>query len=251
MRLEGKIAIVTGGGSGIGRSMVKKMAGEGAVVVGVDLDGERLQPVIDGVIEAGGQARATVCDVADSEAMSALIDGVVAEHGRVDILCNNAGILDRLTPIAEVDDALWDRLMRVNLNAPFYACRKVLPIFLEQGGGAILNTCSAAALTGGRAGGAYTVSKHGLLGLTRSIAWYYGPQGVRCNAIAPGAIQTKMHVREPPHQGGFERYATFFPTIPPQGKAMQVADVAAFLVSDEAAYVNGEVVSVDGGWNSF
>jgi len=251
MRLEGKTAIITGAGSGIGRSMARKMASEGATVIGVDLDAERLEQAVAGINEAGDKAHAVVCDISDDAAITALIDDVIRQHGRLDILCNNAGILDKLTPIADVDDALWERVMRVNVTGPFYACRKVIPLFTEQGGGVILNTASAAALSGGRAGGAYTVSKHGLLGLSRSIAWFYGAQGVRCNAIAPGAIQTKMHVREPPHAAGFERYATFFPTIPPQGKAMQVAEVATFLVSDEASYINGEVISVDGGWNSF
>ena len=114
-----------------------------------------------------------------------------------------------------------------------------------------VNTCSAASLSGGRAGCAYTVSKHGLLGLTRSIAWYYGDQGIRCNAIAPGAIQTKMHMREVPHAGGLKKYGTYFPTIPKHGKAMAVAETALFLASDAASYVNGEILSVDGGWNAF
>ena len=106
-------------------------------------------------------------------------------------------------------------------------------------------------MTGGRAGCVYTMSKHALLGLTRSTAWYYGDQGIRCNAIAPGAIQTKMHFRQAPHPGGMEKYSKYFGTMPPHGEAAAVADLATFLVSDEARYVNGEIVSVDGGWNAF
>jgi NAD(P)-dependent dehydrogenase (short-subunit alcohol dehydrogenase family) len=241
MTLEGKVAIVTGGASGIGRSMVRKFAAEGATVVAVDIDEGRLAKV---AAEVGCET--AVVDISDPEQVSALLD-----RERVDILCNNAGILDKLTPLHEVSDELWQRVMRINLDGPFLACRKVLPLMIANGGGAIVNTCSAAALSGGRAGAAYTVSKHGLLGLTRSIAWFYGDQGIRCNAVAPGAIQTKMHMRETPNQAGFEKYTKYFQTIPPHGKAMEVAEVACFLASDAARYVNGEIVSVDGGWNAF
>ncbi|MCB9683219.1 MAG: SDR family oxidoreductase [Alphaproteobacteria bacterium] len=240
-RLAGKVAVITGAASGIGRSMARAMVDDGAHVVAVDVDADRLAAV---AAELGCEH--AVVDITDDAAVRQLLD-----RERVDILCNNAGILDALTPLADVTDALWDRVMRINLDGPFYACRAVLPKMVEAGGGVILNTCSAAALSGGRAGAAYTASKHALLGITRSIAWYYGDKGIRCNAIAPGAIQTKMHVREAPHTGGFERYGAYFPTMPPHGRAADVARVAAFLVSDDAVYVNGEIVSVDGGWNAF
>lgn len=241
MRLAGKVVVVTGAASGIGRAMARRFAQDGAQVVAADMDAARVAEV---AAEVGGEA--AVADVSDPAQVERLLD-----RPRVDVLCNNAGVLDALTPVADVSDALWRKVMAVNLDGPFFACRAVLPRMIAQGGGVILNTCSAAALSGGRAGAAYTAAKHGLLGLTRSIAWYYGDQGVRCVAIAPGAIQTKMHVREAPHEAGMGKYARYFETMPPHGKASQVADVAAFLISDEASYVNGEVVSVDGGWSAY
>ncbi len=240
MKLAGKVAVITGAGSGIGRAMARTFAAQGASVVCVDRD-EAVHTV---AAEVSGTA--VVADVSDPAQVAAMLD-----RERVDILCNNAGVLDALTPVAEITDALWRKVMSVNLDGPFYASRAAIPRMVAQGGGVILNTCSAAALSGGRAGAAYTASKHGLLGLTRSIAWFYGDQGIRCVAIAPGAIQTKMHTRDAPHESGMARYAPYFATLPPQGKASQVADVACFLVSDEASYVNGEVVSVDGGWGAF
>lgn len=241
MKLAGKVAVVTGAGSGIGRAIARRFAREGANVVCVDIDAARVEEV---AAEVGGTP--CVADVANPDDVARMLD-----RPRVDILCNNAGVLDALTPVADVSDALWRRVMSVNLDGPFYACRAVIPKMIAQGGGVILNTCSAAALSGGRAGAAYTTAKHGLLGLTRSVAWYYGEQGIRCVALAPGAIQTKMHTREAPHEGGMARYAPYFPTVPPHGKASQVADAACFLVSDDAAYVNGEILTVDGGWNAF
>jgi NAD(P)-dependent dehydrogenase (short-subunit alcohol dehydrogenase family) len=241
MQLQDKVIVVTGAASGIGRSMARRFAAEGARVVAADVDGRALAKVVE---EIGCEG--VVVDVGDKASVAALLD-----RERIDVLCNNAGVLDGLTPLHDVSDELWDRLMRINLTGPFLACREVLPRMVAQGGGVILNTCSAAALSGGRAGAAYTASKHGLLGLTRSIAWYYADKGIRCNAIAPGAIQTKLHMRGTMHEEGFAKYQAYFPTMPPHGKASEVADVACMLVSDAGSYVNGEVVRVDGGWGAF
>jgi NAD(P)-dependent dehydrogenase (short-subunit alcohol dehydrogenase family) len=240
-RLDGRVAVVTGAASGIGRSIARRLASSGAEVVLVDLDEARLRKVAEELC-----AELIVADVSTQEGVDAMLD-----RPKVDILVNNAGVLDGLTPLAEVDDALWAKVMRVNVDGPFRAMRAVLPGMVERGGGVILNTCSAAALSGGRAGAAYTASKHALLGLTRSTAWYYGNQGVRCNAIAPGAIQTRMHTREMPSSAGMARTAPYFPTIPEHGKAMEVAEVAVFLCSDAARYVNGAVLPVDGGWLAY
>jgi len=240
-RLDGRVAVITGAASGIGRSIARRMAASGAEVVLVDMDEARLKKV---ALELC--AEAIVADVASQLGIDRMLD-----RPKVDILVNNAGVLDGLTPLAEVDDALWTKVMRVNVDGPFKAMRAVIPGMVERGGGVILNTCSAAALSGGRAGAAYTASKHALLGLTRSTAWYYGNQGIRCNAVAPGAIQTRMHTRSMPSASGMERTAPYFPTIPEHGKAMEVAEVAVFLCSDAARYVNGAVLPVDGGWMAY
>ncbi len=251
MRLEGKSAVITGADSGIGRSMARRFAQEGAGLVLGDVDRGRLDKVVAEVVEEGGRAVGLVVDVCDPEAVEAMIQRAVEEYGRLDVLCNNAGVLDNLTPLADVSDELWDKVMGVNVKGPFLAARKALPVMIAQGGGAIINTASAAGLAGGRGGAVYTASKHALVGMTRSIAWYYGPQGVRCNAIAPGAIQTRMASTLVPHMGGFERYQPHFSQIPPHGKAQEVADVALFLACQESAYVNGAVIPVDGGWLTF
>lgn len=240
-RLDGQVAVVTGAASGIGRSIARRLTTSGAEVVLVDLDEARLQKVSDELC-----MEAVVVDISTQDGVDRMLD-----RPRVDILINNAGVLDALTPLAEVDDALWSRVMRVNVDGPFRAMRQVLPGMVERGRGTIVNVCSAAALAGGRAGAAYTASKHALLGLTRSTAWYYGPSGVRCNAVAPGAIQTRMHTREMPCAAGLERTAPYFPTIPEHGRAMEVAEVVAFLCGDAARYVNGAVLPVDGGWLAY
>jgi len=239
--LDGRVAVITGAASGIGRAMARRFKDGGAVVIAVDVDGAKLQKV-----GADLQCETVCVDISTPEGIAAMLD-----RPRVDILCNNAGVLDGLTPLADTDDALWRRVMAINVDGPFAAMRAVLPGMVERGSGVILNTCSAAALSGGRAGAAYTASKHALLGLTRSVAWYYADKGVRCNAMAPGAIQTAMHARLAPHEGGMAHYSRHFPTIPAAGKAQDVAELAFFLVSDAARYVNGAVVSADGGWNAF
>ena len=246
MTLTDKVTIITGAASGIGRSIARKFADGGAKIILADVDEDRLAKVHT---EVGGEMM--LCNVADKEHVAALVQKAIDTHGRVDVLCNNAGILDNLTPATDTDDELWDRVIAVNMTGPFQLARAVLKHMLDQGSGSIVNTTSAAGLHGGRGGCSYTASKHGLVGLTRSIAWYYGPHGIRCNAVAPGAIQTRMASTLVPHMGGFERYQGYFATIPPHGKAIEVADVVAFLASDEAGYVNGAILPVDGGWSTF
>ena len=251
MRLESRAVIITGAASGIGRAMARRFAAEGARLLLTDIDRVRLDKVEASLSQSGAEVRTMVVDVGSKEAVEAMVQDAAQAFGRWDVLCNNAGVLDNLTPLEDVDDELWDKVMRVNVRGPFLAARKALPIMVEQGGGSIINTASAAGIAGGRGGAAYTASKHAVVGLTRSIAWYYGPKGVRCNAIAPGAIQTRMAATLVPHMAGFERYQPYFSLIPPHGKASEVADVALFLASDQSTYVNGAIIPVDGGWLTF
>ena len=250
-RLAGKVALITGAASGIGKAMARQFAAEGAVVLASDIDEARLARVVSGITDKGGTASGQVTDISDADAAAALVAAALSAHGRLDILCNNAGVLDNLTPLADCTDAMWRKVMGVNLEGPFFACRAAIPAMVEQGGGSIVNTASAAGIAGGRGGAAYTASKHALVGLTRNVAWFYGPKGVRCNAIAPGAIATPMAGRLIPHPDGINRMKDHFATIPPMGEPAAVADAALFLASDEGRYVNGAVLSVDGGWLSY
>lgn len=250
MKLENKVCIITGGGSGIGRGMALRFAAEGAKLVIADIDGERVEKVLGGVRQAGAEAVGLVADVSKDADVGRIFEAALT-FGRVDVLCNNAGVMDQFIPIAEVTDDHWNRILGINLNGAFFACRRAIPLMLEQGGGVIVNTASVAGLHGGRGGGAYTASKHALVGLTRSIAWFYGPKGIRCNALCPGSVSTAIGLGGEPNPGGFERMSPYFPTVPRPGKSAEVASAALFLASSESSYVNGATLLVDGGWSVY
>ena len=249
--LDGQVAVITGAASGMGRAMARRFAAEGARLVLADLQTEKLAKVAGELAEAGHEVAYEVVDVSEAADVERLIGRAQSDFGAVNTLCNNAGILDNLTPLHDTDEALWDRLLGVNAKGPFLASRLAVKLMMDQGGGSIINTASAAGNHGGRGGAAYTASKHAVVGLTKSIAWFYGPHNIRCNAICPGAIMTAMASSFTPHAEGFERYSKHFPTVPPFGKARDIADVAVFLASDEARYVNGAVIPVDGGWVAY
>jgi NAD(P)-dependent dehydrogenase (short-subunit alcohol dehydrogenase family) len=159
--------------------------------------------------------------------------------------------MDAAKPVAETDDQLWDRVMNTNLGAAFKASRRTIPLMIEQGNGVILNTTSVAGLFGGRAGAAYTVSKHGLIGLTRNIAASYGSKGIRCNAMVLGAVNTAIGLGGEPSPLGLENLKKTMATMPRIGEPMEVAKLALFLVSDESSFVNGSCIPIDGGWTVY
>ena len=251
MKLQGKAALITGAASGIGRSIARVYAAEGAQLVLVDRDEARLNKVGAELSGKGAEVKTALIDLLAEDGCAEMVQLCIDSYGQIDILCNNAGVLDNLTPCHDVDDALWSKVMGVNVDAPFRAIRAALPKMLEQEAGSIVNTASAAGEHGGRGGCAYTASKHAVVGLTRSVAWFYGSKGIRCNAIAPGSIQTRMAGTLVPHPEGMAAYQPHFPTIPRFGKAMEVAQAALFLGSDDASYVNGAILPVDGGWVSY
>ena len=248
MKLEEKVAIVTGGASGIGKAMAVLFAKEGAKVVIGDLNEKAAGEVVAEIEEAGGKALAVIGDCCTPEGADKLVSAATSNFGSLDILCNNAGILDGLTPAAEVTDELWDKAIAVNLTGPMMLSRRALAIMLEQGSGTILNTSSVASDCAGRGGTAYTASKHGVNGLTKSIAFYYGDKGIRCNAIAPGSIMTPMAIAKMPNQMGMEKMAPFLPLIQRYGQPEEVANAALFLVSDDSKYINGSILTIDNGW---
>jgi NAD(P)-dependent dehydrogenase (short-subunit alcohol dehydrogenase family) len=249
-RLTGRVAIVTGAGSGIGRASALALALEGAAVLVADISREAAERVAEEVREAGGRAQAQVADVADEASVAAMVAAALKRFGGVDILHNNAAatgwdVLGGDGEITELDLAIWERSLAVNLRGPFLGCKHAIPALLKRGGGAIVNTSSASGLTGDLVRTAYGVSKAGVDGLTRYVATQYGKRGIRCNAVAPGVIETPaLRQNVPAEQVAlFERHHL----TPRLGTPENVAAAVVFLASDDAAFITGQVISVDGG----
>lgn len=248
MKLSDKVAVITGAGSGIGKAIAKRFAAEGAKIVAADVVGDRVQEVVAEINAAHGTAIAIVADVSKVQDVEAMIDTAINQYGRLDVLVNNAGIMDRLLPVADCTDEVWSRVLAVNLNGPFYACRKAIPIMVRQGGGVIVNIASVAGVRGGVAGAAYTASKHAVVGLTKNIAAFYAKDGIRCNAICPGAVATAIGLGGEPHPEAAALLMKVTGTSPRTGQPEEIAAVALFLASDDASFVNGATLIADGGW---
>ncbi|MCR8642904.1 SDR family oxidoreductase [Paenibacillus sp. N1-5-1-14] len=252
MRLSGKVAVVTGAASGMGKAIAELYASEGAKVAVSDLCVEAAQIVVDGIIASGGTAFAISANVAKEEDVQALIDTTVAQYGTVDILVNNAGIMDNFVPAGDLTDELWERVFAINTTGPMRTIRKVIPIFLEQQSGVIVNIASAGGLMGSRAGAAYTAAKHAVVGLTKNVGFQYAPKGIRCNAIAPGGVSTNIGTTiTSPNPFGMERAMAGIQLNPRAGEPEEIAKVALFLASDDASFVNATVVTADAGWTAY
>jgi NAD(P)-dependent dehydrogenase (short-subunit alcohol dehydrogenase family) len=244
---DDRVALVTGAGSGIGRAMAVAFAKAGARVVAADVDRARAEETAAIVGEA---ALAVTVDVGDQASVAALTEAAIGAYGRIDVLCNNAGILDTMALPAEIAPEVWDRVIRVNLTGAFLVTHAVLPHLLRQGRGAIVNTASEAGIRGGAAGAAYTASKHGLIGLTRSVAWAYAKDGIRCNAILPGPTATNIADGATFDPAGAARLSPVLALGELMAQPEQMADAALYLASDAASFVNGAIVPVDGGWSA-
>jgi 3-oxoacyl-[acyl-carrier protein] reductase len=247
-RLAGKVALVTGAGSGIGRASAERFAAEGAQLVAVDVRGS--EATAEAIDAAGGEALALATDVAEEGAVAAMAAAAVERFGRVDVLMNNAGILDQFEPAAETSTATWDRVLGVNLRAQFLTSRALLPQMVERGDGAIINVASTAGLNGGNGGAAYTTSKHGVIGFTRQLCFDYARKGIRCNVICPGAVATGMTKEIFASPDAAVMAAVESAPIGRWAQPEELAAAALFLASDEASFVNGAVYVVDGGFDS-
>ena len=235
MRLEHKVAIVTGAGSGIGKATVALFRSEGATVIGADLKGADID-----------------CDAGDEAAVKALVDKAVADHGRLDIVFANAGVSGGLASILDQTAEDWAEILRVNLIGPFLAIKHAAPIMTEAGGGSIICTASVAGLRSGAGGPAYSASKAGVISLVKTAAQQLTGSGVRVNAICPGLIETGMteFVYERARAKGQGDKLGHLNPLQRGGEPSEIANAALFLASDEASYVNGHALVVDGGLSS-
>lgn len=246
-RFTGRTIIVTGAGSGIGRATATRIANEGGRVVATDVVAERLDVLRGDLV---GRDGLDVVTVVGDVAAAATIDALIAAAGeRIDGLANVAGIMDAFLPPSEVDDATWDRVFSVNVTGPMRLTRAVLPLMIAAGRGSVVNVASEAALRGSAAGAAYTASKHAIAGFTKSVAFFHGPQGVRANAVAPGAVATNIEAPMRSEYAAGRVGPIMQVAIPPVAQPEQLAAAITWLLSDDSANVNGAVLPSDGGWS--
>ena len=251
MRLQGKVTVITGAGSGMGLAMATLFATEGASVVAGDWNGERLDAAVASIKESGGTIIGAQGNIADQATAEHLVDLAISTYGHLDVLCNNAGVMDYMQGVAELSDDVWRRVLSINLDGPMFTSRRALQHMLTHGSGSIVNTASTAGIHGGAAGAAYTASKHALVGLTRNTAWMYATRGIRCNAICPGATKTNIGETMPPERldaAGAQRAGQFAALAPAYLEPTDIASLALFLASDESLHINGTIIPADAGW---
>lgn len=241
--LQNATVVITGAASGMGRAMAVEFAEEGSNVVVVDVDEDGTDEVVSEITDDGGTAIGVFGDVSDTESVETVVETALEEYGTIDVLVNNAGILDDFAPAGDTSDDLWDAVIGVNLDGPFYLTREALPA-LKDGDeeGIVINTASIAGKVAGGGGAAYTASKHGLIGLTKHLSEAYGPD-IRANAICPGAVKTGM---TDDMEDELQEMSAVTPAERPADPE-EIARVATFLASDDSSFIHGTPVNVDGG----
>lgn len=250
-KFNNKTIIITGAGSGMGKSMAIKFAENGANVFATDVREDRLKELESIITKQGGKVKTKTIDVSSELAVKQMVKDCIAEFGTIEVLINNAGILDDFMPVTEASTDLWNKVMGVNLNGPFFACREAIPFMQKQGKGVIINIASIGGFCGSRAGVAYTSSKHALIGLTRNIGYQYALNGIRCNAIAPGGVNTNIGDNMHPNAFGYQKLNLGLQSNPRTADPNEIATIALFLASDESSFINGSVITADGGWTAY
>jgi NAD(P)-dependent dehydrogenase (short-subunit alcohol dehydrogenase family) len=248
-RLDGKVAVITGGASGMGRATALRFVTEGAKVLLADVDTAGGESALGEIKSAGGEAAFLRVDVSQAADVQEMIRVAVQDLGGLDVLFNNAGIEGQSSWLADCTEENWDRVLAINLKGVFLGMKYALPHMAAQGFGSIINTASVAGLVGWRAGGAYSASKAGVANLTRTAALEYARYNVRINAICPGVIHTPMLDRINPSPDTMRQLVTMQP-MPRLGTADDIAIMALFLASDESTYVTGAMLPVDGGYTA-
>jgi NAD(P)-dependent dehydrogenase (short-subunit alcohol dehydrogenase family) len=246
--LDGKVAVVTGGSSGIGRATALLMAKEGARVMVADVQQDMGEETAHLIKQSQGEARFFKCDVSNKDAVEEMVAKTIEAFGRLDCAFNNAAIEGASARLDKYPDDEWDRVLRIDLTAVWYCMRAEIKQMLAQGGGAIVNTSSDAGLLGVRGVAAYAAAKHGVVGLTRSAALEYARQNIRVNAVCPGPIETPMLGRlmdvQPRARDAFVRSQP----VGRLGKPEEIGEAVVWLLSDRASFVTGVPMPVDGGY---
>lgn len=260
-KLDNKVAIVTGASSGMGAAITRLFTQEGATVIAIARRKEKLQSFIDEVAREGGKVLALSGDVAKEEDVRNAVRTAIEKFGKLDIVVNNAGALDKVAPVADLDDETWRRVFSVNVDGPMYMFRAAIPEMLKNPGdaeglnkGAFVTVSSIGGTHGGHSGAAYTASKHASLGLAKNTGYMYAKKGIRSNIIAPGYVATEMvelSQTTHSHPEGMELVSAGVGANPRMGKAEEIAALALFLASDESRLVNGAVVAADAGWSAW
>ncbi|MEI5675358.1 MULTISPECIES: SDR family NAD(P)-dependent oxidoreductase [unclassified Nocardioides] len=249
-RFDGQVALITGGASGIGLATARRLLDEGAQVVLLDRDEATLSAA---VAELGAGAHARVADVADAAGIDAVVTGVADELGRIDVLVTAAGV-DRCDTVVNTSLEEWRTIMDVDLDGVFYICRSTIPVFVRQGGGAIVTISSAIGTVGERNRSAYCAAKSGVENLTRAMALDHGAEGVRANCVAPGLIDTPLIANGKVAGGSdtalMDSMIAAHHAIPRIGQPSEVASAIAFLASADASFVTGAILAVDAGWTA-
>lgn len=254
MKLKGKVAIVTGASAGIGRAIAALFAKEGAVVYAVARRTERLKELQACTENYAGKVIPYSADLRRRREAEHIIDLACKDYNRLDILVNNAGIMDDFSPIGEVSDEMMKSITDINVMAPFYSTRKAINCFLKSGGGNIINVSSIGGLNGARAGAAYTMSKHAVIGLTKNTGFMYARKNIRCNAICPGGVETEVGDGEYMKNLNKTGVDVIMPSTcgnPRNGKSEEIATIALFLATDASSFVNGQCIVADSGWTAF
>ena len=248
MRFEGKCVVVTGASSGMGRKIALDFAKEGATVIAVARRLERLEEIAKEAESFAGKILPYQGDISLEEVNNGMIDYAVKECGKLDVLVNNAGIMDEFTPIGELTDELYNKVMAVNLNGPIYAMRKAVQVMLEQETkGNIVNIASIGGVCGARAGVAYTASKHAIVGASKNTAYMYAGK-IRCNVVCPGGVETEvMNSQTNISQFGVGRIMAGLDTSIPAGKVEDISTAVLYIASDDAKFMTGAQIVIDGG----
>jgi dihydroanticapsin dehydrogenase len=248
-RVEGKACVVTGAGSGIGKAIAERLAEEGGKVVCVDLNEQTALSTVEGIHNAGGVAEAFTADVSDPKQVDAFIARCVGLYGQIDVLVNNAGV-NLPGVFHEVSNEVIEKTLNVNVKGTMYGCRAAIPYMLKTGGGSIVNISSVNGIVSEPFLAVYSASKGAVVMLTKGVALDYAKQGIRCNAICPGWVDTPINYAHAEMLGGLEKvYASIdsFQPIGRPGEPREIAHLALFLASDEASFLTGSIIAADGG----